>query len=153
MYKVERYLNDDRMPYLVREEVHYTVNSETKWNDPAKVWELCKSFRMTERATESTLLLVFDSACHLICISELSTGSINRSIMSVRDIAQVMLLAGGVNAVIVHNHPSGDTDPSEIDIMVSRKIADGLHMLDMELLDHIVVGAHQYTSMKERDLI
>jgi DNA repair protein RadC len=153
MYKVTTYLNDDNMPYLVREEVNYNVNKMTQYTDTDKVYELCKAIHMTERATEMVLLLIFDAGQHLLGISEISTGSIDRSIISTREIAQTMLLSGGVNAIVIHNHPSGDVEPSETDIASTRKLIEGLRLLNLTLLDHMVVGRWNYTSMREKGVM
>ena len=53
---------------------------------------------------------------------------------------------------MVHNHPSGDPSPSPQDIQVTRTIGSGAEMLDIELLDHIVIGGQSYVSMKEKGL-
>ena len=153
MYKVTTYLNDDNMPYLVREEVSYNVDKKAQYTDTDKVYELCKAIHMTERATEMVLLLIFDSAQHLLGISEISTGAIDRSIISTREIAQTMLLSGGVNAIVIHNHPSGDVEPSETDIASTRKLIEGLRLLNLTLLDHMVVGRWNYASMREKGVM
>jgi DNA repair protein RadC len=54
---------------------------------------------------------------------------------------------------VVHNHPSGNPSPSAEDILVTRKIASGGDILDIELLDHIIIGGQKsYVSMKEKGL-
>ncbi len=53
---------------------------------------------------------------------------------------------------MVHNHPSGDPSPSAEDILVTRKIAAGGEMVDIDLLDHIVIGGQNYVSLKEKSL-
>lgn len=153
MYKVTTYLNENRFPYLVKEECHYGEDKDAQYNEPERIWELCKAMRMNERATEMVLLLVFNSANHIICISELSTGSMDRSIMSVREVARTVLLAGGISCVLAHNHPSGDTTPSDTDITITHKLIRGLRELDIEILDHIIVGRNEYTSLRKRGII
>lgn len=149
MYKVTTYLNENRFPYLVKEECHYGLDNEARYNSPEEVWELCKAMRMPERATEMCLLLVFSSAGHLICISELSTGSANRSIVSAGEIAKICLLSGGTCCILAHNHPSGVAEPSEPDLLTTERVRKALKMLDIDLLDHMVIGRNEYTSMIE----
>lgn len=153
MYKVTTYLNDDRMPFLVKEEMAYAVDRETQYTQPESIYELCRTMRMTERATEMVLLLIFDTANHLICISELSTGTVSKSFISSREIAQMMLLSGGVSCVIVHNHPSGISKPSNMDIKVTEQIKEALALLELKLLDHIVVGRREWTSMANAGMV
>lgn len=142
------YQNENHMPYLVYENTSYTVDGRTKHDNPQKVYELVQNMRIPERATETVLLFIFDNATHLICYTEISTGTIDRSVISPREIAQTMLLSGGVTCILVHNHPSGDTTPSKHDINITNKISDALQMLSLRLVDHLVVG-RGYTSMAE----
>jgi len=53
---------------------------------------------------------------------------------------------------VVHNHPSGDPTPSPEDISVTREIVQAGRLLDVEVLDHLVIGHHRYVSLKERGL-
>ena len=153
MYKVTTYLNDDRMPYLVKEEMAYKANKNDIFDDCDKVYELCKAIHMTERATEMVLLLIMDASCHLIAVQEVTTGSADRSILPVREIAQTMLLCGATRGIVVHNHPSGNTEPSDIDIAVTKKLTDALRQLDLCILDHLVVGREKYTSLKKEGMM
>lgn len=152
MYKVETYLDEGNMPYIVKEQMAYATDIRQIYNDADKIYGLCKEMRMTERATEMCVMLVFDSAGHAIAMRELSTGSVDRSVMSPREIAMTMLLTGGVACILVHNHPSGEVEPSDIDIMTTKRIKEGLEILGLTLWDHMVVGRYGYTSMAERGL-
>lgn len=151
MLKVTTYLDDSNMPYLVKEETAYSVGNREQFTSPDAIYELTKRIRMTEKATETVLLLIFDTALHCTAMCELSNGSVNRSIFSVREIAQTVLLAGGVAVALAHNHPSGNTTPSDTDIATTRQVIDGLKMLGIDFLDHIVVGKWDYHSMKENE--
>ena len=54
--------------------------------------------------------------------------------------------------ILVHNHPSGDPTPSPEDVFVTRQIVDAGKLLDVEVLDHLVIGHGRYVSMRERGL-
>ena len=153
MYKVTTYLNDDHMPYLVKEEVAYKVNKDDMFDDCDKVYELCKAIHITERATEMVLLLIMDAACHLIAVQEVTTGAADRTIFPVREIAQTMLLCGATHGIVVHNHPSGNTEPSDIDIVITKKLTDALKQLNLCILDHLIVGREEYTSLKKEGMM
>lgn len=151
--KVVTYLREDKFPYLEVEETPFTVDERKMHDTPEMIYELTKKMRMTERATEMVTLLIFDNANHLLCVHELSTGSINRSVISPREIAQTILLAGGCNCALAHNHPSGDTTPSDMDITITKQIKEALNLLQIRLLDHLVVGKYGYVSMVEKELL
>ena len=151
--KVVSYLDDNRFPYLEVEETCYDLDASKAYDSPEVIYGLAKDMRITERATEMVLLLIFDSAMQLLCVHEVSTGSINRNIVPVREIVQTVLLAGGVSCAMLHNHPSGNTSPSDMDIAVSQTVKKGLELLQMRLLDHLVVGRCGYTSLAESELL
>ena len=151
--RVEVYVDDNRMPYLVAEETSYSISTEKRYTTPEDIYELTKELKITERVKETILMFVFDSAMHLICMSEVSVGSIDRSIMDVRGIAQTLLLSNGIGCILCHNHPSGNTTPSDIDIMSTKKVVEALKLLELKLLDHVVVSRNGYTSMNEANLI
>lgn len=84
---------------------------------------------------------------------EIFVGTIDRTLVSTRDVVRFSLLEGATAVVIYHNHPSGETNPSDDDISFTRKLKHSLATMDIELVDHLVVGAHAYYSMKEQGLI
>lgn len=55
--------------------------------------------------------------------------------------------------IVAHNHPSGDPDPSPEDVEVTKKIIEAGELLDIEVLDHIIIGADSHVSLKDRGLI
>jgi DNA repair protein RadC len=75
---------------------------------------------------------------------EIYVGTVNNALVSTRDIIAV---------VIHHNHPSGDPTPSDDDITFTRKLIESLAMVDIELVDHLVIGSHRFVSMKQRGLL
>ena len=54
--------------------------------------------------------------------------------------------------IVVHNYPSGDPSPSPEDILVTRKIVAGAEMVDIEMLDHIIIGGQSHVSLRDKDL-
>lgn len=76
-------------------------------------------------------------------------GGLNFINVSPRDIFRVPLECGCKNIIIAHNHPSGDPTPSEEDILVTKNIQELGRILDIELLDHIVVGDRDYVSIRK----
>ena len=56
------------------------------------------------------------------------------------------------SVIIVHNHPSVDPSPSPEDILITRQIRSGGEMMDIELLDHIIIGGNGWVSLKEKQL-
>lgn len=81
---------------------------------------------------------------------EIFIGTQNRTLVSTRDIVHFALLERATGVVVFHNHPSGDPTPSDDDITFTRQLRQSLGLIDLDLADHLVIGAHRYTSMKQR---
>lgn len=102
---------------------------------------------------EHLRVLLLDRRNHVLDIEEIYQGSVNSSQVRVGEIfhAAVARLASAI--VIVHNHPSGDPTPSPDDVVVTRAIVQAGKLLDIETLDHLIIGqAGKWVSLKERGL-
>jgi DNA repair protein RadC len=102
---------------------------------------------------EQVWVCLFDTKCNLICDRMLSEGTVNASLISPREIFQYALKNGAVFFVLVHNHPSGDPTPSAEDVALTRRVADAGAIMNIRLMDHIIIGDRDYTSLKEIGLI
>jgi DNA repair protein RadC len=81
------------------------------------------------------------------------TGTIDRVSVYPREIVRNALLCNAYSVVIMHNHPSGNIRPSEADIGLTREVKDGLALVNIELIDHIIVSHGQYFSFKSHMLV
>ena len=63
------------------------------------------------------------------------------------------LQKNAVSIVLLHNHPSGDPTPSKEDVLITRRIQEAGRLIDVELLDHIVIGDNCYVSLREKGLV
>lgn len=102
---------------------------------------------------EQVWVCLFDTKCNLITDTMISSGTANASLVSPREIFAFALKNDAVYLVMVHNHPSGDPTPSEEDLAVTRRVADAGLIMDLKLIDHIIIGDRDYTSLKEIGLI
>lgn len=102
---------------------------------------------------EYSFLMLFSNSNHLISEIEISKGTVNASLLSTREIFIEALKYEAVNLILVHNHPSGNPEPSRADIELTQKIKEGAALLDLKLIDHIVIGQDQYVSFLERGLL
>ena len=80
----------------------------------------------------------------------LSKGTVSLSVMPAREIFVEALRLHAVSLILVHNHPSGDPEPSPEDIESTRKLIEGGRLLGIRVLDHIVVGSRSYVSLRSR---
>lgn len=81
---------------------------------------------------------------------EIFVGSIDKAIVSTREIVRYGLVERASGVVVYHNHPSGDPKPSEEDITFSKQLQQALVAVDLHFVDHLIVGAHSFLSMKAR---
>lgn len=80
-------------------------------------------------------------------------GSLNASIVHPREVFKEALKRSAASIIALHNHPSGDPDPSAEDIAVTRRLCESGKLLGIELLDHIIIGDLKYVSLKEKGYI
>jgi DNA repair protein RadC len=81
---------------------------------------------------------------------EIYVGTIETALVSTRDIVRFTLAEAATGIVVYHNHPSGDPTPSDEDIAFTTKLKQSMAMVDIEIVDHLVIGAHRFHSMKQR---
>ena len=105
--------------------------------------------RMRHNKFEMVLLLSIDSKGKILRESEISRGSVNRSLVSVRSIMMEALDAEAVHLILMHNHPSGDPKPSKEDDDLTRKLSESCKLMEIPLLDHIIIGDNLYYSYNE----
>lgn len=79
-------------------------------------------------------------------------GSINTSVVRLAEIFQVAIRRAAPAIIVAHNHPSGDPAPSPEDVNVTRQLVAAGKLLDVDFLDHIIIGHNCYASLKERGL-
>ena len=79
-------------------------------------------------------------------------GNVNTSIVRVSELLRPAVRENCPSIIIVHNHPSGDPTPSAEDVLITRKVCGGAELLDIEVLDHVVIGGNGFVSMKEKGL-
>lgn len=96
---------------------------------------------------EHFVILILDNGHRIIARKTLFIGTVNASIIDVREIFVQVLKVNGVALIAVHNHPSGQAIPSKADLDVTRAIQQAGKMMNVQLLDHIIIGHDQYYSI------
>ena len=94
--------------------------------------------------------LFLDSRHRILKQREIYVGTMNNALVSTRDIITCALTHNATAIVAYHNHPSGNPAASEDDITFTRKLKQSLALIDIELVDHLIIGSHRYHSMKQR---
>ncbi|MFM9280943.1 JAB domain-containing protein [Paenibacillus jiagnxiensis] len=81
-----------------------------------------------------------------------SVGSLNAGIVHPRETFKSGILHNAASLIVFHNHPSGNTTPSNEDVQVTKRLAEAGNILGVDLLDHIILGEYGYTSLKGQGL-
>ncbi len=126
--------------------------SNLQMNSPGSIADYYME-RLRHEKHEQVWICLFDTKCKLICDRMISAGTANASLISPREIYAFALKNEAVYLALVHNHPSGDPAPSDEDIAVTRRVADAGSIMDIKLIDHIIIGDRDYTSLKKIGLI
>lgn len=101
---------------------------------------------------EKLLLLMLNTKGSLIRDKVMSTGTVNASLVSPREIFIEALRYNAVFVILVHNHPSGDASPSREDIHLTERVRQCGMLLGIELMDHIIIGDNEYVSFREKGI-
>ncbi len=118
------------------------------FRDPATVADYYME-RLRHEKKEICLLLLLDQRLSLLGETVLSQGTVNTALLSAREVFVNALSMQAVNIMLLHNHPSGDPEPSGEDIEITDKIRKAGHLLGIELIDHLVIGDGEYRSLRQ----
>lgn len=102
---------------------------------------------------ERVYILYLSTSGSLLKEHLLSEGSLDRSIVSQREIFSQALKLNAASLIILHNHPSGDPSPSEADLFSTKTVIKAGKILGIKVLDHIIIGDKKYISLAERGFI
>jgi len=106
--------------------------------------------RYGARAVETFGLLALDVRHRLKREAVISVGCLTSSLVHPREVFQEAVVARAAALILFHNHPSGDPEPSAEDVSLTRRLASAGSLMGIEVLDHIVLGAGRFVSLKER---
>lgn len=118
---------------------------------PEDVAALVKG-RLQDKKKEYFLAVLLDTRNQLIKTAEISIGSLDSSIVHPREVFKEAISASAAAVIFVHNHPSGDTEASEDDIRLTKRLAEAGEILGIDVLDHVIIGGKAFRSLKREGL-
>ena len=101
---------------------------------------------------EHLRVVLLNSKNQVMAVPEVYRGSVNTSLIRASELFREAVRENCPAVIVVHNHPSGDPTPSAEDVQVTEQIVAAGKLLDIEVLDHLIVGQQSYASLKERGL-
>jgi DNA repair protein RadC len=101
---------------------------------------------------EHLRVILLDTRSGVIAAPTLYIGSLNSSVVRIGELFRAAIRANAAAIIVAHNHPSGDPSPSPEDVNVTRQLVQAGKLVDIDVLDHVVIGYQRYVSLKERGL-
>lgn len=102
---------------------------------------------------ERFIVFWLNSANKVIGFEIVSEGTLNSSVVHPREVFRGAIVATCANIIVAHNHPSGNNEPSNEDILLTRKLVEAGKIIDISVYDHIIFAENTYTSFVEKRLI
>jgi DNA repair protein RadC len=97
--------------------------------------------------------ILLNIKCNVISVETISIGTLNSSLVHPRETFNPAIRKSAASIILVHNHPSGDPEPSAEDINITKRLIEAGKILGIEVVDHIIIGDGKYVSLKDRSLV
>ncbi|MFC2053485.1 DNA repair protein RadC [Chloroflexota bacterium] len=109
-------------------------------------------YEMSVLEQEELRVILLDTRNHVMGIVTVYKGSLNSSQVRVGELFKEAIRRNAAALIVIHNHPSGDPTPSPDDIALTRAIVEAGKLIDIDVLDHLVIGTGRFVSLKEKGL-
>lgn len=124
---------------------------ECRIKSPEDVYRLVRH-ELTALDREVFLVMCLNRRNKVLGINTVSVGSLDSNIINPREVFKPAILLNSATMILLHNHPSGDTEPSKEDIEITKKLAEAGKLIGIDVLDHIIIGRKFY-SFLDNDLL
>ena len=137
---------------LARRALAQELSHRPVFDAPAKVKDYLK-LQLGERGHEVFAVLFLDARSRLLKFEEMFRGTLTQTSVYPREIVKRALALHAASVILAHNHPSGAAEPSKADEYLTQTLRNALRLVDVNVLDHFVVGADEVISFAERGLL
>lgn len=139
-------------------ELSRRILSQSKWFSDQKVTspqDIADIFipLLRDDNKERFIVVCLNSSNKIIKHETISIGNLNSSVVHPREIFKVAIDNSSASIILIHNHPSGNPEPSNEDISITKKIVESGKILDIPVFDHLIIAGETYTSFIEKRLI
>ena len=118
-------------------------------SSPYDAYEMIKD-QLQDLDREQFIIACFNTKNEPTNITVVSVGSLNKAIVHPREVFKTAILSNAASIMAFHNHPSGDTTPSQQDLQLTNRLYEAGELLGIKLLDHLIIGDGSFTSLKEK---
>lgn len=130
----------------------YNSGKRVAIKSPADVCNLLME-EMRHLRKEVFKVILLNTKSHVIRCADVSIGSLDASIVHPREVFSEAVRSGCAGLIFVHNHPSGDPEPSPEDVDITRRLVESGKILGIKVLDHVIIGDGKYVSLMEKGLM
>jgi len=109
--------------------------------------------KLRKEQREHFLVLLLNARHEVMGKETVSIGSLNASIVHPREVFKPAITASAASVILVHNHPSGDPEPSEEDLTITKRLVEAGELLGVQVLDHVIVAERGVVSLRSRNLL
>lgn len=128
--------------------------SDTTIKSPCDIVRLAREvLEMDEMAEENFIVICLNTKNKIAGVHTVSIGSLNASIVHPREVFKVAMLNNASALLLLHNHPSGDPEPSREDIETTQRLVNAGNILGIKVLDHVIIADRKHLSFKEQGLM
>ena len=119
---------------------------------PADIYELVRP-EMEHVVQEQVRVVLLDTRCRVLDVVLVYQGNVSSVNFRAAEVLREAVITNAPSVVLVHNHPSGDPEPSPPDISLTKELVKAGKILGIEVADHLIVGRDAFVSLKERKLL
>ncbi|MBU0558052.1 MAG: DNA repair protein RadC [Bacteroidetes bacterium] len=150
--------NDKSAALAAAFEISRRVNSQNKYISDSKITspeDVAEIFipLLRDEVKEKFIVICLNSANKIIKHEVISVGTLNSSLIHPREVFKFAIDNNSANVILLHNHPSGNPEPSNEDIQITKKLVDAGKIMDIQIFDHIIVAGNEFTSFVQKRLI
>jgi DNA repair protein RadC len=127
-------------------------NTKTSITTPEEAYSELKG-KSRGKKKEHFWAILLDTRNHLIKSVEISVGSLDTSIVHPREVFKEAIAASASSVIVAHNHPSGNPEPSQDDIKLSKRLKEAGELVGIGVVDHLIIGEGRYLSLKREGLL
>ena len=134
------------------------INFQDKWFSQKKITspeDLAELFipLLRDEVKEKFIVVCLNTSNQIIKFETISIGNLNSSVVHPREVFKVAIDNNSANIFLIHNHPSGNPEPSREDIAITKRLIEAGKILDINIFDHLIIAGDTYTSLVEKRII
>lgn len=126
--------------------------ADKKITSPSDIAEIFYPI-LRDEMQEQFIVVCLNSSNKIIKYKVISTGTLNSSVVHAREIFKVAIDNNSASIILLHNHPSGNPEPSNEDITVTKRLVEVGKIMDIPVFDHIIIAGNKYTSLVDKRII